>query len=369
MIPQLQPTPYASALINLQELAGALLRHLASSQTGRQLDEERLRADLPQVESLLGPLRRRINALLAGTDATQRAHLADAFDNDIGFDQRHDAPDFRFRYPGLPGTVRRVAKQLLAAFYDPVLYDGYSIIGPDGTELTLDRHLLEHGFFDANAGIRACPACLERRLEEMRSVSIIGCDHYLPKAIYAPLAVHPMNLYFTCMPCNERLKGQKDPLTGARSTRAIAERTQAGALCRSYLPFLRPAEEELELRFTRRSGARATLRLTAATPEAQVRVENLDRIFGLTEGWTAALPRTERELREKLEGSITPGSLKTALDMTIKSGRRPIVQLEDGVFVSSRYASYLRTTDLRALAEEWAERLEEGERSRRLHAA
>jgi hypothetical protein len=113
----------------------------------------------------------------------------------------------------------------------------------------------------------------------------------------------------------------------------------------------------------------SSVRLTAATPEARTRVDNLDRLFKLTDVWTAALPMAERELYEKLESPLTPGSVMAALDETVGSGRGPVGQLKDGTFVRSRYADYLRTTDVQALIEEWTERLEEAEQSRRLHAA
>lgn len=369
MIPRLEHNVHAAALSRLQQLAGALLRHLADAQPGSRLDEERLRAELPEAEPLVARLASRIDALLASTNPAQRAELAEAFANDVGFDGKHDAADFLFRYPGLPAAVRQAAGPLLAAFYDRLLRGGFSTTGPDGVELTLDRHLTEHGFFDANDGIRACPACLENKMVVVRNASTVSCDHFLPKSIYAPLSVHPANLVFTCPACNDRLKRAKDPLTAAGgAASATAERTAAGALRRSYLPFLRPAEQELQLRFSRRSGARASLRLTAATPEARVRVANLDRLFELTGTWTAALPMAERELYEKLEQPLTTGTVTAILDEAVRSGRGPLVQLKDGAFVRSHYAAYLRATDLRALIEEWTERIEELERSRELHA-
>lgn len=369
MIPRLEQNLYRAQLMSLQQLAGALLRHVAKAQPGPRLVRATLLAELPAVEPLLDRLEARIDTLLASTDPAQRAELAEAFANDVGFDGQHDAAGFRFRYPGLPSAVRAVAGPLLTAFYKDVLAPGVTVTGPDGAELRLDRHLTERGFFAANAGIRACPACLENKLVVVRTASTTSCDHFLPHSIYAPLSVHPANLLFMCPLCNERLKGRKDPLTGARAASATAARVAAGALRRSYLPFLRPAEGELQLRFSRRAGAAGSVRLTAATPEARMRVENLDRVFDLTGVWTDALPMAEREFYEQLETPLTRDAVTAMLDRTVRSGRGPVVQLKDGAFVRSQYADYLRTTDLGTLMEEWTERIEETERSRRLYAA
>lgn len=364
MILMLKPNTYAKELIAVLDRLEAVVVHLASYR-GPPLDESGFLAAAPESRWLL---RRRLQIdELLRCDRPEREQLAAAVANDRQFDENADSPSFSLRYPGLPERVRECSRPLLAAFYDKLTKGGHRLGGPNGESIVLDRRRLERGFFEANPGIRACPACLEAEIVPagVGGVATNDCDHYLPKSIYGPLAIHPQNLVFTCMICNQRYKGQRDPLAAAspKATRA-RRRLQAGALRGSYLPYRRAAMGEMRIEFERH---RVTL--DADTPAARVRVTNLDCLLGLTRTWSEVLPRAEREMFEELEGYATDHSVKAVLDGVSSRGQRmPPEHLKHGMFLRSRYATYLRDHQLGVLTQEWKQRGEELRRSHELYA-
>ncbi len=318
MILRLKANAYEQELMSLLDLAATLVTYLAAYQ-GKVLDETTFVAEVPCGEWLLRHLRAHINELLGHTTRQDRKLLAKAVRNDRQFDKNIDSRSFSLQYPALPEHIRRHSKALFTALYDSLLGQGFKITRDDGRTLVVDRRLLERGFFEANQGLRACPACLEGEIFPAGNgaPTTIDCDHFLPKFIYGPLAIHPQNLVFICMPCNQRRKGRRDPLTspGAADVQT-RQRTEAGSLRRSYLPYRRCARSEMRIEF-----ARAKVTLTADTDVACERVASLDRVFGLAQVWSEVLPRAEREMFEELKGPPTRESVKAVLDDTEGRGQ------------------------------------------------
>jgi hypothetical protein len=366
MILRLRTNTYEPELKLLLDLAATLIGYLATCRD-KDLDEAAFVGAVPRAEWLLGHLRADIDELLDHTTQDERMLLARAITNDRRFDENIDSREFSLQYPGLPEHVRRHSKTLLIAFYDTLLKRGFEITRDDGTTLVVDRGLLERGFFEANDGIRACPACLEFEIFPAGSggSTTIDCDHFLPKFVYGPLSVHPQNLVFICMPCNQRRKGKHDPLTDVGSSDVQTKRrTESGSLRRSYLPYRRSARSELKIEFVR-SG----VTLTADTDVARERVANLDRVFGLAQVWSEVLPRAEREMFEEVKGLPTRKSVKAVLDDAEGHGLGAPERLKQGVFLRSRYATYLRDNHLDVLTKEWQRKSKELRESAALYAA
>ncbi len=364
MILMLQPNAYAQELSLVLDLLEKVVVHLASYQAP-PLDERGLLAAAPESDWLLGH-RQTIDELLRCT-RSEREQLAAALANDRQFDQNADSPNFGLQYPELPALVRKCSRPLFAAFYDKLIKGGHRLIGPDGETIVLDRRRLERGFFEANPGIRACPACLEAEIAPagVRGVATNDCDHYLPKLIYGSLVIHPQNLVFTCMICNQRYKGQRDPLAAASPEGARARRQpRAGTLRGIYLPYRRAAIDEMRVEFERHR-----VILGADTAAARERMTNLDRLFGLAQTWTEVLPRAEREMFEELEGPVTDRTVKAVLDDVAWRGQRESPQyLKHGMFLRSRYAMYLRDHQLGVLTNEWMQRKEDLRKSQQIYA-
>jgi 5-methylcytosine-specific restriction endonuclease McrA len=354
MILALKRNAYANELSTCVDLAGALLEHLAAC-SGPPVDPAALATSVPHGAWLSERLSTEIDDLVKRTTPAERQALAEAYTNDVEWDRNVDQPAFRFEYPGLPETVRDPAGKLLAAFYDKLLKSGFKLATSDGSSLVLDRKRLEQGFFARNT-VRSCPACMEVSIERGahgRS-SPSSCDHFLPKSLYGPLAIHPQNLVFVCSDCNERRKGRRDPLTAASGPQAEQERTSAGALKNSYLPYKRSALGDLKLVFERHRVA-----LTADTNEALVRLAALDRLYDLSGTWSDVLPRAERELFTWLESLPTARSTTAVLDRAERLGAGTPEELEPGQYLRGRYASHLRAAHLETLKKEWQQRSRE----------
>jgi hypothetical protein len=359
MILRLRTNAYAGELLSILALASALVDHLASCQSPA-LDD----AALPAAGWLLRHLHAQIEELLGNTTQSERRQLAAAVTNDIQFDRKIDSRSFRFQYPELPAHVQRHSRPLFTAFYDILCRPGFP---PAATgEHALDRRLIERGFFERNEGIRACPACMEAEIAPAADGAPItsDCDHFLPRFRYGPLAIHPQNLVFTCIPCNERRKGSRDPLSGSGPSHdRRGRRTAAGALRRSYLPYRRAAQSELRIEF-----APEGVTLTADTELERERVANLDCLYGLSRVWSDVLPRAEREMFEELEGPPTRKAVEAVLRSTEDRGRGAPERLKHGVFLRSRYAAHLRDGQLDVLTKEWQRKSAELRSSAALYA-
>jgi hypothetical protein len=360
MILPLKTNAYAPELMSILDLVEALIDHLATCDgpvlSGADLEAAAACAKLPDAVQLLEGLRAYVETLLRRTTPADRALLAAAIKNDRRFDQNVDSNSYRLQYPGLSARIREHATPLLVAFYERVRSRGIAVLSEGGDELMINREMLERGFFERNAGIRACPVCMEAEiaLSAEGAASTTDCDHYLPKYLYGPLAVHPQNLVFICLLCNQRRKGRRDPLTGLGANAARARRIAAGALRTSYLPYRRPALPELKVTFTREG-----VTLGAETPSACERVANLDRVFGLARAWGEVLPRAEREMFEELKAPPTKKAVKAILMDTEQRGQGPSEHLKQGVYLRSRYATHLREDCLGALTSEWRRKAKE----------
>ncbi len=366
MILPLRPNAYAHELTPVLGQLAALMRHLAACRAPT-LDEQALLAAVPEVEWLLQRCRPAVERLLSATTEAERRELAEAVDNDLRFDVNVDSRRFKLQYPALPAHVRKPATQLLTAFYEVLRQPGFAVAGQDGASAVFDLRRLEQGYFAANPELRSCPACLEAEIApgNGEGPAVVECDHYLPLWIYGPLTIHPQNLAFICMMCNQRRKGRRDPLAPGKATSAarVARCTRAGALRESYLPYRRAAVGELKLNFER-----GGLTLTASTSAARERVSKLDGLLGLTRTWSDVLPRAEREMFEELRGSRpTARTVKGVLDDLVQRGGGPPERLKHGVFVRSRYAAHLRDRHLDVLREEWKRKHAELRRSRELY--
>ena len=154
------------------------------------------------------PPKRALRAVLE-LPAEERAELLRCVRDDLRFAESVAVAGFAFSYATLPEHVRRASTPLLRELYTTVLRGrGIALDG----QPPLTRTTFERLFWDANPGLRVCPACLLQKLERLDAGSGVHVDHYLPKERYAPLSVHLGNLVPICGPCNTTLKKRLDPL-------------------------------------------------------------------------------------------------------------------------------------------------------------
>lgn len=249
---------------------------------GAALDVLSAQPDFPALEAQCGaelrpllhrkPVRTAIEAIYQ-LPFLERVAVYRAFCNDIAFD-RHIADEaYRLsRLSDLSPEGAEALKNLGTNLYD-LVSGGFP---GTGTELFSSR-LLRARFQKENGAFgRVCPVCIR----DVMFVSGEGDgDHYFPKASYPALALHEHNLIPTCSDCNQRYKGKKEPV----DPRDAGE----GELRTVFLPYLRPAQQEVELTV---EGDRIVMKPgPGADGWTGRRIENMDRLYQLSERWSDML--------------------------------------------------------------------------------
>ena len=328
-------------LLRVTRLAGSLLNY-AARQPGHVLDERDFRR-----QPAFRPIARRkpITAALAEIiqlPPAERQQLRDAFRYDIKFRRYADQDTFDFKYPHLPAHVQLAGQKLLVAFYEG-LSSGFSKLPRQKVD-PLSRTSFERLYRQTNAAMRLCPACLELLSGPIeddagKQKSLVDCDHFLPKSIYAPLAVHPFNLTFICSTCNSRLKRAKDPL---HLNAASSAPRRPGMLRESFIPYLRPGLDEIELEFNRHKWVVKVVG-KSGVPYADKRAENFDRIFELSQRWSDYLSSFNDDIKDLVlleQKPITEQLIEEVIKRVVAQYR--LWQFRHAkAFVFARYADWL----------------------------
>jgi hypothetical protein len=328
-------------LLRVTRLAGSLLNY-AARQPGHVFDEQDFKR-----QPAFRPIARRtpIRAALAEIiqlAAAERQQLRDAFRYDIKFRRYADRDTFDFKYPHLPAHVQLAGQKLLVAFYDG-LSSGFRKLPKQKVD-PLSRTSFERLYRQTNARMRLCPACLELLSGPIEDdagekKSLVDCDHFLPKSIYAPLAVHPFNLTFICSTCNSRLKRAKDPLNLNADPSAPR---RPGMLRESFIPYLRPGLDEIELEFNKHKWVVKVVG-KSGVPYADKRAENFDRIFELSQRWSSYLLSFDEMIKDLvlMEGKpITEEQIEEVLKRVV--AQYSMWQFREvKAFVFARYAAWL----------------------------
>lgn len=197
-----------------------------------------------------------------------------AFRNDVTFRTAVGDPAFRFQFPNLDSATQTAVKDLMILFYETLAGAKFPT-AVHGEPDDFTRDLLLEGFERANPKLKVCPACDGQKPSKKEAKLLADADHYLPKSLYPFLAVHPGNLVPLCLECNQRIKGDTDPV-----------RDHADApLANVFLPYLVPAAEHLELDLHRDGGKGFAIEFRDKTAPAARRIESLQAIFALDVRW------------------------------------------------------------------------------------
>lgn len=221
---------------------------------------------------------------------TLRSQILDAFDHDITFHQNLNNVTFEFWYrTRLSAAAQKAVRGLMQAFYTDLLSSGF----PSGIHTlthNIDRDALIAAFWAANPKLEVCPACDSAREDTIDTKIYADADHYLPKAKYPFLSVHPANLVPLCIACNRTFKGDRDPLD-----KGVA------ALTHNFHPYTNPAVGHITVQVTRTKGV-PVVQIADNAGMPSRRVANLNRVFRLEERWPDRLRYQINELREGLAG-------------------------------------------------------------------
>jgi hypothetical protein len=222
----------------------------------------------------------------------EREDLRQAVRHDLTFVSHLDDPSFSFRFPALPEPQFSAGKRLLVSMYDHLGRRGIGINGRG----VMTRASWEAELWRANPDLQVCPACLVHRLEAAGGgTSKISLDHYLPKAQYSPLAVHPMNMVPLCPPCNDRVKGSVDPLAGSVTLDDI------------WLPYKRPGIDNVRILIQQEQPARERVTLQGLDEVSDGRMRRFDTLFDLSHRWSELLTATHQSLTKALARAYQKG--------------------------------------------------------------
>lgn len=240
-------------------------------------------------------LHRALRDLIAFVQADRGScqQILDAFDHDINFPDHIDDPTFQFSYRTvLDEATRNVLKPLLISFYEKLLYSGF----PDqihGNSAKFDRDSFIKSFWDANPDLNVCPACDGQRPDSIDDKNYSDVDHYLPKAAYAFLSIHPANLVPVCKNCNSSFKGTHDPV----------DQADDAPLVNIFIPYYRPALDFIDVEARRTYTGVLQFHILDSDGTRSRRVDNLDQTFRLEERWRSRTDQTTGSIREALSGA------------------------------------------------------------------
>jgi hypothetical protein len=270
-----------------------------------------------------------VSNLLAVLDLTlvEREDLRQAVRHDLTFASHLDDPSFCFRFPSLPEPQFSAGKRLLVSMYDLMRNRGIGINGRG----VMTRASWEAELWRANPDLRVCPACLVHRLEAAGGrASKISLDHYLPKAQYSPLAVHPRNMVPLCPPCNDRLKGSRDPLPDMVTLDDI------------WLPYERPGIDKVRIVIQQGQPARERVTLRGMDQVSNMRTCHFDKLFDLSHRWSELLAATHQGLTKTLARAQQKGWPEVVETLEDEAAVSTMTLLREPLaFLRAEYAKWL----------------------------
>ncbi len=219
--------------------------------------------------------------------------ILDAFDHDIAFPDHIADPGFQFSYQTvLDDATKNALKPLMIAFYEQLLARGF----PEqihNNPMKFDRDAFVQEFWAANSDLNVCPACDGQRPDSIDDKNYSDVDHYLPKAAYSFLSVHPANLVPICKECNSSFKGTRDPIDEADDA----------PLVNIFIPYYRPALDFIDVQAYRTDEGVLQFRILDSDGSRSRRVDNLDKTFRLEDRWRSRTDQVTGSIREALSGA------------------------------------------------------------------
>lgn len=268
MLLALKPPACAGDLEVVTRHVLALLEHVATHE-GKTW--EALLQDLDWLSHLVkhDATKEAVKQLLNQPQQVRRA-IATSVRTDVEMDPRD--PTFDFAWPKLSDDDGKHAKALFVSLYNDA-FCGSGFAGLPGQQLgKLSSKTYEAAFRKSNRATPICPACLGYLPNRVLGRSAVDREHYFPKSVYPPLALHPLNLVLTCVTCNRVAHGRVDPIASHAP----------GAISGVYVPYVRDGSKDVNLDFEYEGGM---VRIDAFDIEGRSRMERLNALYRLDEQW------------------------------------------------------------------------------------
>ncbi|MCM1543074.1 MAG: hypothetical protein NC121_17700 [Blautia sp.] len=298
-----------------------------------------------------GAFYKKIEELFGFSDA-ERRDIYRTIRHDMEFDRHIEDPGYLLEEDCLTERQRETVKELIMYLYENLFRNDKLIVNNQ----TTGYQAFMKSLFEKNSYF-VCPACLTEQTNLMEYGEV---DHYFPKKDYPALVFHPVNLTAICGECNGfRVKGTKNPF-------------RMGNLTELYIPYLRAAEEEveLEIRWVEEKGEAGKSRrvrkmmMVPGIPDASglidKRIRNMDELYALSKRWTyrmnATILRTLRGMRSEREESNVKESLRVDAD---KKKRQ--AQGDKAMLLEATTLSYINAEGQEAFLAEWRAQQEDKE--------
>lgn len=265
----------------------------------------------------------------------ERALISEAFNHDVNFGKHLDESSFEFSYPKLDKKTQNICTKFLESFYCDILTkSGFK--GLPGQALAcLDGKSFEESYRKANGKLaRLCPACLGPMRDCINNYSQVDREHFFPKSIYSPLSVHPGNLVITCIPCNQRVHVDEDPIDHDKNE----------TLADTFIPYVRSGLDHIELTFERDyPDPIVKLESKDMDQHSIARVRNFERMYKVSEAWKTEIATIHEAIIESIIDRYAPPTL---LDVQNELSHEERVYSKKkldmpGAFLRSHYASWL----------------------------
>lgn len=217
MLIQLQAPPCATALREATERALQFLSALAELPDPVESAGINALLHQPPHRWLRSAHHRPAKEILAlgALPRSERRALCEAYTHDVGLFDAPRATRFALKTPQLCDTTKKCGGRFMNYLYESRFRElGLRIAG---SPVPIDRAFVEDSFHAVNPKLRMCPACLigdlpkPIRTENNKVVTNVDCDHFFPLSVFPAFAIHPHNLVFVCLLCNERHKGDRRP--------------------------------------------------------------------------------------------------------------------------------------------------------------
>jgi hypothetical protein len=237
-----------------------------------------------------------ISTIAAASSADKRV-IRDLIAEQLRFHELYlSPPTVRLRKHNWAGPTFEAANKLLKSFYAPLFYKDEGFAHAEGCSFHKD-HLIE-GF---SPRIKICPYT-DNVIHDTK------LDHFLPKDQFPMLSCHPDNL----MPCSTDANSG-----GHKGTDIPLDLGNANQAETWFHPRWRSAKDKYRLTFAAGPTSRPVVQFVAMVAQDQPRLDNMARMFDLSDFWGGFLDDEVQNVASDVHGWLKKDG-KQPTDATVK---------------------------------------------------
>lgn len=292
MLYQIPETTERAHLMTVVELQRLLMEALCGLAQGSIVNEAWLQGVWPAVPAAW--IRRfwqndtgnRANWLttIAAATLADKQTIRDMIAEQLRFPELyHNPPTIRLTKHDWKPQVFAAVNKLLKSFYDPLFYKNEGFHNPAGG--TFHKDLFIAGF---TPRVRICPYT-DNFIQDTK------LDHFLPKDQFPMLSCHPDNL----IPCSTDSNSGSHKGTGVPLDMSEADQADVW-----FHPRWRSAFGTYRLTFPAGTAPQPRINFEAIDGHSQLRLDNMARMFGLSDFWGGFLDDEVQSVASDVQGLL-----------------------------------------------------------------